>query len=720
MSAVEQIPFDVDAALLRELGERLVGRADIAVAELVKNAYDADASLVYIQIDQDKIVVEDNGHGMTDNEFRRFWMRIGSPHKLEQQFSKSLRRPLTGSKGVGRLAVQFLGTSVQVETTSNVPRADELNATVDWTQAEKKNDLTKVIAFLETMDKKGEYCDGSRHGTRITIEGLAHDWSDVERAKNLAAEIWQLRSPDPRSAQRSKDSFEIQLSSDIPGIQDEFTQQLLAPLDIWHALISGELSPAKKRGGDAELQVNLRFRDQMRPQQQSFTVPNCHLNGLSFEIRVYSLHGRQPGAIAVSNAREYVGRHGGIKIYDSGFRLPYYGLEHDWLDIEVDHSHRKSESQFLPSTFHVPGGLSNLPTQTRLLGYVYVNTGQESAAARAGDEYLQIQVTRDRLLDNIAYRNLRNCVRTAIDFYAMRETLRRLQEVEEEVSILPKRAEQIESVGKILARHAPTLPKQKAERITREIEAVVDRQALAQELMGQNINLLGALATAGMFALAFEHEVSRQLTVLETLSARVRASSKMAVQLSDELDRWIKRVRQTRTIFSSLSDEESRRRRQTFNARSAIEQFLTQAEPFMAGVETDIDEIDKDLKLPAGTFAEWSALFQNAFANATNAMIDKRVRKINVSSGHSRGSTYILVQDTGTGVDLSNAEKLFEPFERKTVISRERRSLSIGGSGLGLTIVRLIARNLGFNVSFVKPTRNFATCLKVEWEERNQ
>jgi hypothetical protein len=104
MSAAEQIPFDVDAALLRELGERLVGRADIALAELVKNAYDADASLVQIQIERDKIVVEDNGHGMSDGEFRSFWMRIGSPHKLEQRVSKDLKRPLTGSKGVGRLS----------------------------------------------------------------------------------------------------------------------------------------------------------------------------------------------------------------------------------------------------------------------------------------------------------------------------------------------------------------------------------------------------------------------------------------------------------------------------------------------------------------------------------------------------------------------------------------------------------------------------------------
>jgi hypothetical protein len=446
MSAPEQIPFDVDAALLRELGERLVGRADIALAELVKNAYDADASLVQIQIERDKIVVEDNGHGMSDGEFRSFWMRIGSPHKLEQRVSKHLKRPLTGSKGVGRLAVQFLGSSVEVATTARGTRAVELRATVDWTQAEQKKDLTSVVAFLRTSTQGGDYCDGSKHGTRITIRGLAHDWADPERAKNVASEIWQLRSPEPASARRSLDTFDIQLSSAIPKIQDEFRQRLLAPLDIWHALIHGELTPPRKPGGEAELLVNLRFRDQPKPQQERFAVQGCYLNNLSFEIRVYALFGRQPAAIAVSNAREYVNQHGGIKIYDSGFRLPYYGLEHDWLDIEVDHSHRKSESQFLPDAFQVPGGLSNVPTQTRLLGYVYVNTGQEASSAKAGDDYLQIQVTRDRLVDNLAYQNLRSCVRTAIDWYAMRETLRRLQEVEQEIAVLPKRDEQVRSV----------------------------------------------------------------------------------------------------------------------------------------------------------------------------------------------------------------------------------------------------------------------------------
>src|SRR6266480_1869671 len=100
MNAPERISFTVDAALLRELGERLVGRPHIALAELIKNAYDADATQTVIRFEDDRIEVIDNGHGMTRDDFRDFWMRIGSPHKETQTVSKKLKRPLTGSKGV--------------------------------------------------------------------------------------------------------------------------------------------------------------------------------------------------------------------------------------------------------------------------------------------------------------------------------------------------------------------------------------------------------------------------------------------------------------------------------------------------------------------------------------------------------------------------------------------------------------------------------------------
>src|SRR6266404_9663761 len=103
------IPFSVDSALLRELGERLVGKPHVALAELVKNAYDADANRVVIRFGEDSIEVIDDGHGMTADDFRQYWMRIGTTHKQKSLFSPRLKRPVTGSKGIGRLSAQFLG-----------------------------------------------------------------------------------------------------------------------------------------------------------------------------------------------------------------------------------------------------------------------------------------------------------------------------------------------------------------------------------------------------------------------------------------------------------------------------------------------------------------------------------------------------------------------------------------------------------------------------------
>ena len=106
------LPFTIDVELLRELGERLVGKPHIALAELIKNSYDADATQVKIQFspDENYIEVSDDGHGMTFEAFRDFWMRIGTTHKREGR-SKNLGRLMTGSKGVGRLAVQFSRTN---------------------------------------------------------------------------------------------------------------------------------------------------------------------------------------------------------------------------------------------------------------------------------------------------------------------------------------------------------------------------------------------------------------------------------------------------------------------------------------------------------------------------------------------------------------------------------------------------------------------------------
>ena len=71
--SIREVGFTVDAGLIQRLGYELVGRAETAVSELIKNAYDADATVVDVDfIDSDvkggTLIVSDNGVGMTEDQ----------------------------------------------------------------------------------------------------------------------------------------------------------------------------------------------------------------------------------------------------------------------------------------------------------------------------------------------------------------------------------------------------------------------------------------------------------------------------------------------------------------------------------------------------------------------------------------------------------------------------------------------------------------------------
>src|SRR5450830_628950 len=138
MKKATAFKFSVDSALLRELGEKLVSTVHVALAELVKNAYDADATEVRVSIAPGPtggpaIVVEDNGAGMTPKEVANFWMRIGTTNKEDQPTSNRYGRPRTGKKGVGRFACRRLGSRLELETiaiTASSPGVQQSSGTM--------------------------------------------------------------------------------------------------------------------------------------------------------------------------------------------------------------------------------------------------------------------------------------------------------------------------------------------------------------------------------------------------------------------------------------------------------------------------------------------------------------------------------------------------------------------------------------------------------------
>jgi signal transduction histidine kinase len=239
------------------------------------------------------------------------------------------------------------------------------------------------------------------------------------------------------------------------------------------------------------------------------------------------------------------------------------------------------------------------------------------------------------------------------------------------------------------------------------------------------MGLLGALATAGISAVAYEHESSKQLLVLEDIATQLRdirlpgGPAARVGELAQRLSGWVQRARSLRALFSHVMDEQDRQRRARYKAKPVIDQIKTQISVLTRGIEIQTVRVDPALLLPEATFAEWSAIFQNVFINAINAMLDSPAKSMALSSVVRGKARAILVQDTGSGVDLSSAEELFDPFVRKLEISLERRSLGLGGTGLGLTIVRMVATSIACRVAFVQPEPGFTTAFQLSWSEES-
>lgn len=722
LEGFEPVKFQADSALLRELGERLVGQPHIALAELIKNAYDADATLCTIYVDRDQIIVADNGHGMTEAEFLTHWMTIGTRNKQERGVSRDLGRNVTGSKGVGRLSAQFLAHRLDIVTAPKANPTKQLRAYVDWDQAIDAGKLTEAEAFYKMEPRDMSFPAGKPHGTRVVMRGLKQRWS-AEDIRDLGRQLWMIQSPIERygvlkTEAADPNDFRIQLTSSSPMLTDTFERQMKAALENYDAIITGELV---RQGDKARAHVKVQFRTG-GVYSEDFEVDPL-IDSAKWQIRVFRLQGRQFEGVKVGDAREYFEKFGGVQVYDAGFRLPYYGVEQDWLGIEFDHSHRRNKSSLLPERLHVRRALNDLPTQGRLFGLVVIDTGKEARAARVAEkdsgEFLKIQVTRDRLVANRAYTTLRDAVRWSLDYYASRERLRE----EQNLNLQRPSEPSTDKVGRLRSLVVEARRSHPNDDVLIELETEFDglSETIAQERAADDAakTLLGPLASAGMAALALEHESRKEMRLARQLLRRLRAvgaemGDARVIEIADQVEAWIGRLEGTRRMFAPLLDPDDREQVEALALGNVLRQVTKNIALLITGVEVTFD-VPRDIYLPSATFAEWNSLFQNVLINAANATLDADQRRIRCVGGRTGRAAWVRIDDNGAGLDYKDSAHLFEPFKRELKLSEERRALGLGGMGLGLTIVRMIADQRRARVSFVEPPSGWSTSFQMSW-----
>lgn len=136
MAIIEQnsMPFRPYARLMNILGDQLITDKKVAVIEIIKNSYDADANWVKVRFnnmsnikltdlpieDQAYIEIEDDGCGMSLDIIKNVWLRPATPNKFEKKRRKNNKtkkgRIIQGEKGIGRFAIHKLGERIELHT----------------------------------------------------------------------------------------------------------------------------------------------------------------------------------------------------------------------------------------------------------------------------------------------------------------------------------------------------------------------------------------------------------------------------------------------------------------------------------------------------------------------------------------------------------------------------------------------------------------------------
>lgn len=740
--------------MLRELGERLIGRPAIALGELIKNSFDADAAVCKIEFNADSIVISDDGDGMSRKDFHNYWMRLFTTHKVDQEYSK-LGRPLTGSKGIGRLAVHFLADELRLESTSRSLPRKSFYAKLDWRQAVGGKTLSKVKVVWNYLKKSPLYPNASPSGTRIILTGLKEDWNEVA-IRELGREVWMLQSPFNRlAAAKSKkqalaeplrraEDFEIEIEApNIAKAREAFDQTLRQIFSNWKARIYGKLNDGKKKGS-ATIAVDFRKgfpdgSDRVRRFHTTIRLPVVEqknepsdplIDRAKFEILVFKTVGKQPTGIPVGDLRQYLEKFGNVSVYDAGFRLPYYGSREaagqDWLSVAVDQSRRLNVSELLPAQFGTKQKyMQDLPALGRIFGAVEVNTNHERDVAgknSVADTYLRIQPGRDRLEPNHAFQQLRDLVRFSLDYYANRYRLLDFQTAEKERAKEPP-SKKYDRALQALEANQPEIPKPVFHEVKRAISEARNATKAEERVRDSRAALLAPLASAGMIALALNHELSREIRFFERIGDDIRSiASKHSIpelrKMADEFDEARRRLQSLRELFAPLVTDEDKTASARLRVKAVVDQSLRGMKTLMPGVMFERSQIPADLRFPLGSLAEWNAVLQNVLANAWNAVLDSDGARVAFSGGRDKnGREWLHISDSGVGlsVPVNESEKLFEPFERAIEISPAKRSIAMGGQGLGLAIVRMIAHRLKSDVRFVNPDPGFSTTFEVAW-----
>lgn len=663
--------FRFSPEVLSRLGEELIPNPEQGIIELVKNAYDADATWCEVEFGVSEeggrtLSVSDNGLGMDANAIRDGWLIIGRSGKATRQLTRKFDRLPVGDKGLGRLSALRQGKRVVLETTPDSDLSARYLLEIDWGKIQRATTVEDVGLNVER-----QIANGKGHGTRILVKDLETELGKAG-LNRLARELLLLADP-----------FDDDLG---------FHPKLIAPS---FSELERRVQEAYFEDAEYHLQAWLddegRARAQLTDWKGEVLASADHSNfpgpyrtiAAKFELWVFILSNKARAFsaknVTIGEVRDWLSVVGGVHLYHRDLRVRPYGDQgHDWLEMNLS---RVRSPEVRPST----------------------NTSIGRVVVKDPDDALVQKTDRTGFVENDAFSELRRFAIDALEWmadYRLKEAEERRRRERETAKRTTRRARaEFEKVVQ------EVVPEQERPRVERAINRYEKARALESDTLRQDLQLYRSMATAGVVSARFAHESDKPVSRIARLTDVIEATGRELLNggYDDSLEapvRLIRRSVATIQNYASLSLRllrQSKRRSGPVDLHKVIDEIVELFAPFLedAGIEAKVEKADENPRV-LGTRALLDAVLANFLINSINAFTrvqGARVqgREIVVRTEITPDRLLLRVMDNGLGIININLEDIWllgkSAFEE--------------GTGLGLTIVRDSVADLNGDVTVV-------------------
>jgi signal transduction histidine kinase len=723
----DNIRFTVDAGVIDRLGNELVARQETAVSELVKNSYDADSVTINLSFYNSnevggRLIISDDGVGMTREQLINGFMRISSTDKKENPFSDKYNRKRAGQKGIGRFAVQRLGEKLTIITQTK-DNDEALKLSIDWNDYSSNSELYGITNALESTIKQREF------GTTLIIDNLRDRWTEAA-IKRIYRYVSDILQPFPLDHNKEKDINEFGNELD-PGfkvafyhlpdgkIRKKISDDKIMIYNHASACIDGMID--EKGNGlysivSEKLDFSFEGKIGLDPDNNESLFDK--IRNINFRAYYFVYNSDLIPKMHENAIRKLSNVSGGIRLYRNGFRvLPYGEPGNDWLSL--DSSTRKRS--LLP-----------VHSNVNFFGFVEIdeNSGDfEETSSREGlmenESFIQLQ--------NFIYRTIATSVIKIAEKRNVKiTTSQRTDEdgnwenIEFRIKNIAFTLDELDRALESEGNNIVTKKKRKKKIVAlkKEIEEVSKLQKTEHEKFIKEKSMLRVLSSVGLTVGQFVHEIKYYL---DNISDDINFLSKKLDVETQELHRVLildKNFAVFKTYMSYFNNVVSQnviRKLKPIELRTVVRPFVDtmKDDAIKSGIKFS-EPIYRSFGLYTKPMhpSEWSSILFNFYTNSKKAIKqNSNEGKISIECGEENGVVYLEFSDTGIGIPKEHEEDIFLEFYTTTSqsdLTDFDDNTQIAGTGLGLKIVKDIVKSYRGSIAVVSPKENYSTCIRIE------